>query len=101
MLPPAQGYGVAVESDFQARAFFATPDLGETTGLGCRGEQLEVLAEGQVVVGRAGRERDPLEVDDESAPGALGDVSGVAGKAVGEVDQGVGVVGQLDPLLDP
>src|SRR5215475_5053337 len=100
MLPPAEGYGIALESDLQPRAFFAVPDLYEVVR-GRRGEQLEVLAEGQVNAICAVGERDSLEVDDEAAPGAFGDVSGVVGKAVGEVDQRVGVARQLDPLLDP
>src|SRR5436190_3377247 len=101
MLPPAESYGLAIEPDFGAGAFYAVPDLGEATGLGCRGEQLEVLPERQVVAVRVARERNSLEVDDDPAPGALGDVSGVAGKTVREVDQSVGVARQLDAFLDP
>src|ERR1043166_5182441 len=100
MLPPAQGYGTTVETDFQPGAFFAVPDLDEV-GRGRRGEQLEVLPERQILVGRAARERHPLEVDDEPAPGTIGDVSRVAGKTVREVDQRVGLTRQLDPFLDP
>ena len=101
MLPPAEGYGLAVESDFDAGAFLAASDLREAARLGRRGKQLEVLAETKVVVGRAGHEWHPLEVDDDPTAGALCDMTGVAGETVRQVDQRVGVAGELDSFLDP
>src|SRR5512133_1279786 len=101
MLPPAQGYGVAVESDFDAATFLAASDLREAAGLECRGEQLEVFAEAEVVIARPGRKRHALEVDHDPTAGTLGDMTGVAGETVREVDHGVGVTRQLDPFLDP
>src|SRR2546425_7831761 len=98
MLPPGEGYGAALEPDFAPAAGLAAADDRELVRVGSCGEELVVLAEAQITVRRAGRQRDLLELDHEPAPGACGDVARVSGKAVREVEHRVRVARQLDPL---
>jgi hypothetical protein len=86
--------------DFHSTSWFAPTDDRESAGLRRSGKQLIVLAEAQILVRRAGRERDPLELDHEPATGARGDVLRAAGKAVREIEHRVRLARQLDPLVD-
>jgi hypothetical protein len=56
VLPPGQGYGLTAETDFDARARFAAADRSEPKRVVSGGEQLVVLAEGEILVRGAGRE---------------------------------------------
>ena len=60
----------------------------------CR-QQLVVLAEAEIVDGRALGARNAIEVDDQSTMRALCNVPGVARDPVGDIDQRVGVRGEL------
>ena len=84
-------YGSPVEQQLDSLAFLAAPDLHERAGVYDRRQQLVVLAEAEVVDRRAVRQRDAVEVDDDAAARALGDVGRVPRDPVGDVDQRVGV----------
>src|SRR5262245_24222467 len=87
MLPTRQLYGLAPEADCDALALHAAPDDGEAEVVGGCSEQLVVLAEGEIVDGRARREGDSFEVELDPATGAARDVAGVDGQPVRDVRQ--------------
>ena len=64
MIPTREGYGPPVEADFDSFPLLTVPDRHEAARLLDRGQQLEVLAEAEVLDGLALGERDPLQVDD-------------------------------------
>ena len=55
VLPPCHVYGLPLDADFDALALDAAADHGEVERVGSGGEQLVVLAEAEVLDGRAGR----------------------------------------------
>jgi hypothetical protein len=75
VLPPREGYGLAAETDFDARSFLAAPDHRERTGVRGCSEQLVVLSEGQILVRGAGRERNLFELDQDPTAGARGEMT--------------------------
>ena len=101
MLPAPQLVRLAVEQQLDAVTFLAAPDLHERAGVYDRRQQLVVLAEAEVVDRRAVRQRDAVEVDDEAAARALGDVGCVARDPVGDVDQRVRVRRQRATFVEP
>src|ERR1700693_1729168 len=101
VLPTGERYGLAGETDFDARSRLAAADHREIPWLRRRGEQLVVLPERQILVRCAGGERNPLELDHDPATGAHGEMPCIRRKAVGEVEHRVGGAGELDPLGDP
>src|SRR5215208_5786442 len=63
VLPPAQLMRVAAQEELHTLAALDAADDRERSGLGDRREQLEVLAEAEILDARARRERDALELD--------------------------------------
>src|SRR5262249_10367901 len=80
MLPPGYGYGLALLPDSDPAARLAAANHGVVPRLGRGGQQLVVLAEGEVLIPRPRRERNFVELDDEPTPGAGGDALCVAGE---------------------
>ena len=96
MLPPGEGYGSALVADFHPTARFAAADDREPARVGRSGEQLVVLAEGQVLMCRAGGEWNLFELDHQPAAGASGDMARVSRQAVREIEHRVRVARQLN-----
>src|ERR671936_2170663 len=101
VVPAAEFDGLSAVQEFHSLAFFTAPDLVETTRFGDGGEELVVLAETDVLKPGAGRERHAVEVDDEAAARARGDVARVDGDAVGNVEHRGRVRSELAALVEP
>ncbi len=78
-----------MESDFEPRSLLTTADDREFEGIGSRREELVVLAEPEILYGRSFRERHLLQLDHAAHAGAVGEVTGVDAKAVGDVEHRV------------
>src|SRR5207302_1198628 len=76
----------AVVQELDAGSLLAASDLVEAGRLGDGGQELVVLAEAEIVEVGLRRERHVLEVDHEPAARTSGDVAGVGGEPVGEVE---------------
>src|SRR5262249_35127099 len=99
VLPPCQGDGLAAETSGDAFALGAPADHRKPERIGRGGEQLVVLAEAEVLDGRAGSERNLLEVELDPATGTVGGVPRAAGQPVRDVRQRVGDRGETSALV--
>src|SRR5438105_3538322 len=91
----------AVKGERDTLALDTAADRGEFVFLRNGGQQLVVLAEGQVLDRRARGKRDAVELDLDPAARAAGDIAGVHGEPVRDVRQRVGVGGEAAPLREP
>jgi hypothetical protein len=91
----------ASELGLDSLAFLAATDNGEAAAFGDGGEQLVVLAEGEIVDGGARRERDRIDVEHDPAARPLGDVRRVGADAVRDVEQRMRRQRQPLPLVEP
>src|SRR4051812_12589667 len=101
MLPPGESYGLSAEADFDPRAGLAASDRGKPERFGSRRQQLVVLAEPEILDRGPGCERDELEVNRQLALRPSGDVAGIDGEPVREIEHRVRDVREPHALLDP
>src|SRR5213075_2128430 len=88
------------QPDLDALALDAAADHREAQGVSRRRQQLVILAEAEVLEGRAGRQRDLLQLELEPAAGACRQVVRVHRETVRDVGQGVRGGGQTATLLE-
>ena len=98
VLVPAQLVRLAAAKEQHAFALLAAADHREAERIGRRREQLEVLAEAEIV--ERSRERHRVEVDHEPAAGAAGEMAGIDGKAVRDVQHRGRDAAEPEPLVD-
>src|SRR5262245_5662148 len=89
-----------MEPDCDALSVRATADHGKPERVRRGGQQLVVLAEAEVVDGRAGRERNVLEVELDPAAGSGGEMAGVDRQAVRDIRERMGDLGETTALLE-
>ena len=98
---PASSYGSPFEQQLDALARLDPADRREPARLRHGREQLEVLAEAEVVDGRTVCERNALELDDAAHTGAARDVAEVDREPVRDVHLGMRAARELASLVDP
>jgi hypothetical protein len=99
--PTSESYGLAAESDFHALALVAAADHRVRPWIGHSRQELVVLTELEILDDGAVREWDALELDHASNTRAGGDVAGVDGDAVGDVEQSVRMGSEPLALTEP
>jgi hypothetical protein len=99
VIPARECVRLALAEELHALALLAVTDHVEVR-LGQSGEELEVLAEAEIVDRGARCERDAIELDHAADARAASDMTGILVDPVGEVEHRVGSTGQLLTLID-